>query len=114
MLSVEPAWQGRGLGRQLVAAAEEHCRSAGCAFLDLDVVDVRTELPGFYRLLGFAPFDTAPFPDQGKLLGAAYLVLMTKPLHPGRRVAVVITMIPLRAAEDGHGAGRAATPVRRR
>jgi ribosomal protein S18 acetylase RimI-like enzyme len=82
MLSVEPAWQGRGLGRQLVAAAEEHCRAAGCGFLDLDVVDVRTELPGFYRALGFAPFDTAPFPDQGKLLSAAYLVLMTKPLIP--------------------------------
>jgi GNAT superfamily N-acetyltransferase len=80
MLSVDPARQRRGLGRVLMAAAERHCRSGGCRFLDLDIVNVREELPAFYARFGYAPFDTAPFHDPAKLTRPAHLVLMTKPL----------------------------------
>ena len=80
MLSVDPTHQKEGLGRVLVTAAEDHCRAAGCHFLDLDVVNLRRELPAFYRKLGYAPYDTAPFPRGEKLLRPAHLVLMTKPL----------------------------------
>jgi N-acetylglutamate synthase-like GNAT family acetyltransferase len=80
MLAVDPDQQGRGLGRSLVTAAEEHCRAGGCRFLDISVVNLRTELPDFYRQLGFAPFGTAPFHEPGKLTRPAHLVLMTKPL----------------------------------
>jgi ribosomal protein S18 acetylase RimI-like enzyme len=80
MLAVDPARQKEGLGRALVLAAEAHCRAAGCRFLDLDVVNLRQELPAFYRNLGYAPFATAPFPKGEKLRREAHLVLMTKPL----------------------------------
>jgi GNAT superfamily N-acetyltransferase len=80
MLSVARTRQGRGLGRTLVAAVEEHCRKAGCRWLDLEVVDLRTELPPFYRGLGFAPCGTAPFPEPHKLKHPAHVVLMTKEL----------------------------------
>jgi GNAT superfamily N-acetyltransferase len=80
MLAVDPARQKEGLGRALVLAAEAHCRAAGCRFLDLDVVNLRRELPAFYRRLGYAAFDTAPFPKGEKLRREAHLVLMTKPL----------------------------------
>lgn len=80
MLSVSPSHQKEGLGRALVTAAEDHCRAAGCRFLDLDVVNLRLELPAFYRKLGYAPFDTAPFPKGEKLRRPAHLILMTKPL----------------------------------
>lgn len=80
MLAVDPDQQGRGLGRSLVAAAEQHCREAGCRFLDISVVNLRTELPDFYRQFGFAPYGTAPFHEPGKLTRPAHLVLMTKPL----------------------------------
>jgi GNAT superfamily N-acetyltransferase len=80
MLAVDPDRQRRGLGRLLIEAAEEHCRSAGCRFLDISVVNLRTELPALYRQFGFAPYGTAPFHDYEKHTRPAHLVLMTKPL----------------------------------
>jgi GNAT superfamily N-acetyltransferase len=82
MLSVDPDRQRGGLGRALVTAAEARCRAAGCRFLDIDVVSLRRELPPFYARLGFAAYDTAPFPEPARLLREASLVLMTKPLVP--------------------------------
>ena len=83
MLSVDPARQKQGLGRALVDAVEAHCRAAGCRSLDIEVVDLRLELPPYYAALGFRPSGTAPFPDPTKLTRAAHLLLMTKPLTKG-------------------------------
>lgn len=80
LLSVDPVFQGQGLGRLLVRAVEDHCRAAGCVALDLDVVNLREELPSFYAALGFVAFDTAPFPDTGKLRRDAHVILMAKSL----------------------------------
>jgi ribosomal protein S18 acetylase RimI-like enzyme len=80
MLSVDPPFQGRGFARALMTAVEDHCRAAGCEALELEVVNLREELPAFYAAMGFAPFETAPFPDAAKLRRDAHLVRMTKPL----------------------------------
>ncbi len=80
LLSVDPDCQGTGLGRVLVEAAEAHCRAAGCSILEIDVVNLRTELPPFYAKFGFQPVGTAPFPAPGKLRQPIHLVLMSKPL----------------------------------
>ena len=47
LLSVDPPLQGSGLGRALVAAAESYARGQGCRYMDLRVVSLREELPGF-------------------------------------------------------------------
>ena len=80
MLSVDPALQKGGFGRRLITAVEDHCRAAGCRFLDIDVVNLRRELPAFYGRFGFAPYATAEFHDPWKLTRPAHLILMTKPL----------------------------------
>jgi GNAT superfamily N-acetyltransferase len=80
VLSVDPGFQGNGLGRAMINAVEDHCRKAGCSSLDLEVVDLRAELPVFYSRFGFEPAGTAPFPDTGKLKRPAHLMLMTKSL----------------------------------
>ena len=80
MLAVDPAREKQGIARSLVRAVEAHCLEAGCRHLDIDVVNLRRELPPFYEKLGFAPRGTAPFPDTAKLRRAAHVVLMTKPL----------------------------------
>jgi len=71
MLAVNPARQGTGLGRQMMAAAERHAASLGCVAIDIRIVNLRTELPPFYRLLGFVDNGTEPLNDP----------LLTKPAH---------------------------------
>ncbi len=80
VLSVDPALQGRGLARLLIGAVEKHCREAGCTALDIEVVNLRLELPAFYTKFGFTPNGTAGFPDNEKLTRDAHLMLMSKPL----------------------------------
>jgi GNAT superfamily N-acetyltransferase len=80
MLSVDPPLQGRGLARVLMTAIEDHCREAGCQTVEIEVVNLREELPAFYGMMGYAPTDIAPFPDEGKLRREAHMVRMVKRL----------------------------------
>jgi GNAT superfamily N-acetyltransferase len=80
-LSVDPAFQGAGLARELVAAAEDHCRREDCRFLDISVVNLRRELFPFYMKLDFAPTAILPFPRPEKILRPLHLIQMTKALR---------------------------------
>src|SRR5713101_2569552 len=53
MLAVDPRRQGARLGRRMVEAAENHCRQHGCKQVDIVVLSLRTDLPPFYRKLGY-------------------------------------------------------------
>jgi GNAT superfamily N-acetyltransferase len=75
MLAVDPAAQGNGLGRVMVMAAEDYCRARNCKAMDITVLSLRPELPGFYSCLGYAITGTEEF-------------------HPSR---------PLRAGVECHG-----------
>jgi len=80
MLSVDPSRQGEGLGRLLIDAAEDRGRSRGCRLMEIHVVDVREELPPFYRRLGYAEVGEEPFPDHERAKIPARFIVMTKPL----------------------------------
>ena len=79
MLSVDPDWQGRGFARELIAAAEVRATAAGCAFMDIDVVDLRTELPTFYTSFGYSPAGSTPFASESAKVPVS-MVRMTKAL----------------------------------
>jgi len=79
MLSVDPAHQKKGLSRLLIDDVEARCRTAGCTALDIQVVNLREELPAFYAMLGFVPTGTAPFVSQAAKRDA-HFILMSKPL----------------------------------
>lgn len=81
LLAVDPARQRTGLGSRLVDAAEEYCRASGCLFMDLTIVNLRKELPGYYQRLGYVENGTLPFPhDQHPPKLPCHLVKMSKPL----------------------------------
>lgn len=81
LLSVDPARQSTGLGRRLVAAAEEYSRKAGCSAMDLRVISPRAEgLVPFYEHLGYTRKGTAPFPSDIKTKVPCHYILMAKPL----------------------------------
>jgi GNAT superfamily N-acetyltransferase len=77
MLAVSPGQQGRGVGRQMMAAAERHAAALGCGAIDIRIVNRRTELPPFYRALGFIDNGTEPL-DDPQLTKPAHFIRMTK------------------------------------
>jgi N-acetylglutamate synthase-like GNAT family acetyltransferase len=80
LLAVHPQTRGQRLGARLVAAAEAYCRDAGCRAMDLSVVHLRTELPPFYRSLGYVERTTAPFPHPEQAIYPCHLIVMSKDL----------------------------------
>jgi len=81
LLAVDPARQRTGIGSRLIDAAEDYCRSAGCRFMDLTTVNLRKELPGYYRRRGYVENGTLPFPDdQHPPKMPCHLVKMSKSL----------------------------------
>jgi len=83
LLAVEPAEHGKGLGRSLVAAAEERLARAGCRAADILVVDLRTELPSFYRRLGYEETGTEPFTAGVATKQPCRFIRMSKTLDAG-------------------------------
>jgi predicted N-acetyltransferase YhbS len=77
LLAVDPRQQGYGIGRLLMNAAESHCAKLGCAGVDISVLNLRTELPPFYAMLGYRETGTAPFPDSRAQL-PCHFILMSK------------------------------------
>lgn len=81
LLAVDPSQQKRGLGRRLTTAAEEFAREMGARFMDLTVVNLRTELPPIYKKLGYRITGTTPFPaDQMPVTQTCHFICMTKEL----------------------------------
>jgi GNAT superfamily N-acetyltransferase len=80
LLSVEPGRQRSGIGRRLMAAAESYCSEIRCRFVDLCIVNLREELPGYYRGLGYVETGKSAFPDEQRVKVACHFVHMSKEL----------------------------------
>jgi ribosomal protein S18 acetylase RimI-like enzyme len=82
MLSVDPARQRSGVGRQLIANAEQFFRAAGCRSSQLRIVNVRTELLALYRRLGYEVTGTSPYDAVVTPKMPVHFIHMSKPLVP--------------------------------
>jgi GNAT superfamily N-acetyltransferase len=81
LLAVDPTHQGSGLGRKLVAAAEDYFHAKGCCAVDLRVISQRTPLPPFYRHLGYIEVGTAPFSPSLNAKVPGHYIVMSKSLE---------------------------------
>jgi len=80
LLSVAPELQGCGVGARMVGVAEALCQAEGCSVMDLQVVNLRTELPPWYRSLGYEDNGTAPFPISPPPKQPCHFIRMSKHL----------------------------------
>jgi len=80
LLSVHPQRQNAGLGSRLMEEAERYSAGAGCKFMDLQIVNLRRELPSFYRHRGYIETGTAPFPPEVESKVPCHFVKMSKQL----------------------------------
>jgi GNAT superfamily N-acetyltransferase len=81
LLSVDPEHQKKGLGSRMVAAAEEFARESGAHFMELTIVNLRTELPAIYEKLGYKITGTEPFPaEQMPISQPCHFICMKKEL----------------------------------
>ena len=70
MLTVAPDRQGRGLGTALIDEVERRARDAGCAAVEMTVIQTRAELIAFYGRRGYRPTGRAkPFPYGDERFG---------------------------------------------
>ena len=67
MFSVSPVLQAKGIGRELLQAAEGYAKQINCAVLTMTVISTRLELISWYERRGFkATGETQPFHDGTK------------------------------------------------
>jgi ribosomal protein S18 acetylase RimI-like enzyme len=88
MLTVSPRLQGAGLGRKLLAAAENWAvRHMGATAIEMTVIDVREELIAWYERRGYERTgELRPFPYGDARFGA--------PLREDLRFAVLRRELP--------------------
>jgi predicted N-acetyltransferase YhbS len=80
LLSVDPSRQNSGLGSRLMKEAESFAARAGCKFMDLRIVNLRTENHAFYLRRGYVEMGTEPFPADLETKLPCHFVNMSKPL----------------------------------
>lgn len=65
MLTVSPELQDKGIGKQLLQAAENHAKKEGLTSISMTVISVRYALIGWYERHGYYPTgETRPFPTN--------------------------------------------------
>jgi len=86
LLAVDPERQRTGLGARLVGAAEEYARELGAQHMDMAIVNLREELPGYYEKLGYTVCGTEEIPEEviGPLKMPCHFIRYTKPLGKAR------------------------------
>lgn len=85
MLTVKPELQGKGLGSQLMKAAEQRARNLNCDKIKMSVITIREELIAYYQRKGYAdsgerkPFPTDP--EFGIAKQPLEFMVMEKRIH---------------------------------
>jgi GNAT superfamily N-acetyltransferase len=70
MLTVDPARQSGGIGKQIMAHSDSIARAWGCRRMRMTVISVRAELISYYERRGYAKTGaTEPFPEGDPRFG---------------------------------------------
>lgn len=83
MLAVRPEFQGAGIARRMMEAAEGYFRAQGCTSLEISVLSLRSELLPIYKRWGFIETGTEAFGFHRDLKPGVecHTILLAKPLQ---------------------------------
>ena len=89
LLSIDPSYQSRGLGRKLIDQAEDFCQRGGCSRMQIRVLNHRTELPPLYEKLGYHVAGTEEVEQVPSARMPYHFIVMEKELgtRPGSELA---------------------------
>jgi GNAT superfamily N-acetyltransferase len=86
MFSVTPVLQGGGIGKKILAAAEEFALSIGCSSIYMHVISLRSELIAWYKRKGYQETGMViPFREDtltGKHLRPLEFIVLEKGVFP--------------------------------
>ena len=82
LLSVDPTRQKTGLGRRMVTAAEEYARAVGAQRMELTMLNLRPDLPPYYRKLGYVEIGEEAVPEvwASRINRPCHFIRMSKAL----------------------------------
>jgi GNAT superfamily N-acetyltransferase len=80
LLAVDPDHQHSGVGSKLMEGAEDYCRKLGCRFMEIKIVNLRRDLPEFYRRRGYVETSISPFPADVETRLPCHFIDLSKPL----------------------------------
>jgi ribosomal protein S18 acetylase RimI-like enzyme len=78
LLALRPELKGRGLGRKLMANAEEYLANAGCEAAELRTISVRNDLVPMYQHLGYSEMGREKMPAEILLKIPCHFIVMSK------------------------------------
>ena len=81
--AVSSRCQGRGVGTALLESVDAACRQRNCSRVDIEVVNLRTDILPYYERRGYVrqgtiPYDSAHGFDETALTRPCHFVLMSK------------------------------------
>jgi N-acetylglutamate synthase-like GNAT family acetyltransferase len=80
LLAVDPTCQQSGVGSLLMHNAESHCRAVSCKYMDIRIVNLRSELPEFYQKRGYFETGTSAFDANIETKLPCHFIEMSKRL----------------------------------
>eukprot|EP00743_Colponemidia_sp_Colp-15_P011859 GILK01013340.1.p1 GENE.GILK01013340.1~~GILK01013340.1.p1 ORF type:complete len:200 (-),score=30.59 GILK01013340.1:151-711(-) len=83
-IAVHSSAQGQGVGSFLISASEMMATQAGCAWMDLCFVNLRTDLESYYLKRGYEITGSSEFAATEVLSRPAKLIHMQKQLQPSK------------------------------
>jgi GNAT superfamily N-acetyltransferase len=78
LLALRPELKGRGLGRKLMANAEEYLANAGCETAELRTISVRNDLVPMYQHFGYSEMGREKMPGEILLKIPCHFIVMSK------------------------------------
>lgn len=80
--AVTPSFQSRGVGRLMLAEVDRLAREHKCSGIDINVINIRTDLIAWYESMGYEHTGTSPYPPEAvhKLTRPVHFVNMRKEL----------------------------------